>query len=1702
MSYRFRSVISCFFIFSIIIISFAIGSDNIPKTGLNEIERFNPNAPRFGDLVPIEQSSSSFSRPSASLLPLEVPTTVLPPQYFCDYLDYSEGNVAYFWRSPDQYNDFEQGVRLSLQEGYICTLLTAYIGIYGTQQGTHQPADMLVTVYEDNGFGLPGTVLGSTVVPYASLPTTGLAYVPVDLSTLDGGNPLVFDNYGWSQEFHIGCQVYNWEDGDTLFFLSDDGSTTSETRAWENCGGVYGFMYDDWGDNLTFCMGVDVCCNIIPYSVCSTLEYACPPAYYWTNPDAYGDDYFNMRFTGSGADTISRVGVAIYEDGCSGVSDLEIYVWGSDGNGFPDITNELAKVIIPYADIAYYPDYNIVDLYSLGIVVHDDFHVGWSTADPVNGTLAGLSDGGSCGVGRSSEYTGGQFNTMLSDWGADVNFLIFAELCKDPFPECRTINYTCGLAWFWRLPDSYGDIADYQRFSPSGQGCRLEKARIAFYWPSSEAALPLYTYNSEFQVLGADVLTGLPDPTNVIKMTTITPADYVIYPGMTEVDYTLYPDPILFDEDIWFGVESFAPSSDNGIRTLSDNGSCGSRRSAENYNGTMEYMVDGWGDDINFLMEIDVCCMPEPPSPCYSGDDWPTFGKDFARTGASISDLGPDVQSNLSMIWRYINATTQTLLYNPPSIYGDTLVAYMGNEVVAIDMNDGSEIWTRGQDGFEIGAGGMITPTIYNFDAYGTAETYVFIGGADAKSFNCLRLTDGSTVWTRNFTAHNLHFMSFAPNVIVDCGGVPVIIYADDDGNIYAVEALTGNPYTGWTTNPINFGGAIHTNMATDGASVFVGTYASGVIPGTVFAFDACTGNVLWEFTDHQMAIVENTGNLDDNAIEEFQSGITVDFPYIFAPSTFDLKFVPAGNYITGGGLMYAINISDGSYQWVQIGRQVWDGIHLSLGVNHINVAAWNDWNNPGFHELCGVWAYNKNNGQIIFKHTMMSPGPWDLIGMGPVTICVGNAPDWIIATTRWNFINFFRDTDGAQMFHRRWSGYFSPNTYSYGHPSGQIMSDGRLIVFARNNIVCLSAVDDTPRPRLDIRDYEIDVSVPFGMPDHYLINVPDAVGNMGGAPLTLDHIALAPDDNGSLPDMGDVSAVAITTVGADRLDRIEKLSRMYADAFNDDDISDISLNNYSGSSRNNSAFTIPSWVYGIISPVSGTVIPPQGSYNDSANYVDILLDINGTEVPRGATPIYIDIYSNDPDYFLDSAKGSYAFPSDTGLYMTPQLRVNLIGGCLYEDVELAFGVGSSNYWTVWNSTKLADGDITSNEIDGDHTSFWQGGFVFSKQQTEPVPPGKISGIWSGHTFMHQDGWNSGSIGWESILPDPNCYDATCAPNHRTNVLLGEISNDQGETYEAVYGEVVAYAFVDSAQDLCNYDTLGNCTSWNWTDVDISTPPYNDTLTVAFRGCVEVIGVYDQPQLANFIINRMELSGRYAAVNDLYIGAILDYDIPTSDFDVANYDESHSLAYMYPCNTANNAWGCVKIPFGCGFTPMQGAKTVTANQGGWNDSAVWLDSVFAWMQETGLHHQPGTNPTLCAQDSDDREGWFTFGSFDLPLESNGSLTFGTAWFGVPDAEGADDASNYFALADMANKWCGFGRGDLNDDGKIDLVDIAYLIDYVYYGGHGPYPFKHLGDVNASGGDPDASDISVLIDYYFNLSGCLDGAWTLGGYTAP
>ncbi|MDH3939123.1 MAG: dockerin type I domain-containing protein, partial [candidate division Zixibacteria bacterium] len=96
-----------------------------------------------------------------------------------------------------------------------------------------------------------------------------------------------------------------------------------------------------------------------------------------------------------------------------------------------------------------------------------------------------------------------------------------------------------------------------------------------------------------------------------------------------------------------------------------------------------------------------------------------------------------------------------------------------------------------------------------------------------------------------------------------------------------------------------------------------------------------------------------------------------------------------------------------------------------------------------------------------------------------------------------------------------------------------------------------------------------------------------------------------------------------------------------------------------------------------------------------------------------------------------------------------------------------------------------------------------------------------------------------------------------------------------------------------------------------------------------------------------------------------------------------------------------------------------------------------------------------------------------------------------AQFGLHGTSG--DATEVDALAALANKWLGFGRGDVNNDGAIDVGDVVCLARYVNGTGPGPIPFMHLGDVDCDG-DVDMDDVIYLAEFLYNDGPCPCGDW--------
>lgn len=168
------------------------------------------------------------------------------------------------------------------------------------------------------------------------------------------------------------------------------------------------------------------------------------PAYVFRFPDAYGDDWRNMRFTAPADCRLTSALFAFPRRGSgqwtSGDPDLIVCAWRSGADSLPDPAQILARDTVHYGDFAD-RIYNLdsawtggdrqwvrVDLarFAVDLPAGGVFHLGYSAArNSAEDSLAILSDDGSPETDYASEWYNGRFVRLRDSWRG-VNLFIRA----------------------------------------------------------------------------------------------------------------------------------------------------------------------------------------------------------------------------------------------------------------------------------------------------------------------------------------------------------------------------------------------------------------------------------------------------------------------------------------------------------------------------------------------------------------------------------------------------------------------------------------------------------------------------------------------------------------------------------------------------------------------------------------------------------------------------------------------------------------------------------------------------------------------------------------------------------------------------------------------------------------------------------------------------------------------------------------------------------------------------------------------------------------------------------------------------------------------------------------------------------------------------------------------------------------------------
>ncbi len=1614
----------------------------LPYTG------HNPNAISYGDKEHVRLPVAPFTKPASDLEFVSPSISIQTPNGDCNDIDYSGGSAYYYWEIPNTYGTTKYSQKFTPDGA--CTLTAVWVALDQDQMvGT---PDLDLFIYADDGFGFPGAEIDHITILNADLPTSGQVYFGVD------GLDYTFAD---GEKFHVAWGITENSPGDKLVGFSDDGSN-GNSRSTEFWNAAWGKMADNWALDVDFLISASVCYESTGglQTDCYTQSYYCDP--YWV----YGIgsyDYWNERFSVSKPETLKTVRVAFsdyYQSqyGYPLPPSVDIYVWPSVG-GFPDLANPVHVETIDPADLVYYPEFVTIDVSSLDIVFTSDFHVGVSY-DGTQGIVAIQADNSACGVGRSSGYSvaDGVFYSTADIYGDDDNFLMEVDLCKDVYAFCGWVWYhTEGDAGLSISPlPSGGTTARATRVESQLGGCDLSLMDAWFYnHPDAPA-----TYSGQVELfVDADDNGGLPGGTRLL--TVPIDASTIVQGAYNEWDLS---GQVFYDGPIYVGFESLSPT-DNDIQLVVEPGGSG-----HGY-----YKNSGvWGTSGNDPMfYFYICCVPEDGHACVpASEDWPTMGKTFTRENYSLNGIGGmntsnDARCYLTKDWDYVGPNWAQ--YNSPVISDGIMVIAMTNTIVGLDASTGSQIWSVPADNVYLGGSSRTTPTIYNGKVYVT--------GGDAPGISQIDLYTGAIGWQRNLA----NFAVYGPSVILNIGGTEVLYVSDDFGGLYAFDISDGSNF--FATNPFFQGtGFAHKALTCDPINnfLFFGVDAFAGQPN-LYKIDAATGTVALDFVNDGGGFQLTILHPIEPGTEGVYSAMAFEDGYLYMQTAFDPQ---NQNPVTNGGLLYKINTADLSIEWVADANGAVSGAPggVVLDLTSVYYGGWSNWVNGG--DYWGPTSYNKGNGAVNWTQTVTHPNEFQHALSAALLTCETvddpAVPDWLIWGSNDWYVHFLETTAGTEVFYRRFFG----GTALINAP---IMT-GEYLYLSSLDFVAAMKNQATPRPRLQLPSgMEVAVPVPFGLGPSADITFPGIITNNGCADLTVNGITLDANDNGTFP------LTSISTVNPNRNAEMSAIADQMASKYEamvdvtvDNSLSEM-IKKDKASSLNHASFAPPVWITGVVSPTPGTIVPAGAS-------ADIVVNIDGTQLPRGYNAFYAYIDTDDPDFFLD-----YAYMDNSSDYGIPSVKLAVVGGCLLDDFELTFGMGGANYYTDYNTTKIFH-DIGTDpgiSIDGVADAVYGGdGYVFGYLDKY-------------HSVMNwDDPWSNADFEWNGILPDPY-IDDDCDFISGT-ALLARMSTDEGATYTDIYGTILNYAYVDSVQDL-RTTAGGEFSTWNWEYEWVTTlgePPYSDSLTqgFAFRGLVAEYAVTDVPEFSNFIVTRTSLYSRYGnAIDGVYMGGIADFDVGDYTLDKAGYSSKYSASWMYDYTDLTQGWGFIKVPFGGDYAPMKNAINISYS--GWYYSPdPEFDSIY-----TFLANRNGANDPWPVDE--DKRLWWTLGDVSMPawnydpladkddIPDSAFTEIGSVFFGFTDLTDATDEEEYGPTAMFVNKFCGFGRGDVNDDGTINLIDIVYMNASIFHGGNGPFPFEHLGDVNGDG-NYDVLDILYMIDWYFHGGPAPVGDWALPRTTLP
>ncbi len=1276
-------------------------------------------------------------------------------------------------------------------------------------------------------------------------------------------------------------------------------------------------------------------------------------------------------------------------------------------------------------------------------------------------------------------------STMEFYWGLTLDFWFWSEGRTTDQNECH-VPGICGWEWKHCVWNNYS----YYRFSvPSVSGMRDE---IFQTWNAATPCtlLAVDQYMSDPAVIAGDPGlrvsiwsddgAGAPD----VELAYEEIASASIVGGFNTFTFPAF-QPLIMQQGTFhvkLSRASWAGDGDSIYIALDDplTGGCDTPEPcATNFiaNAANGYAITNscvaYGADFELFTELYMCCAaPKTETACTTPgpDTWFTYGHDYGRTSASNMELG--VPCDIELAWS-ANTLNADMRFNNVSVAGGRVFCSDDQTMLCYDLASGALLWSYQDQGNLITGGSMRNnPTIYDGYVYGAGGSFQSIIKLD---------TLGALQWFRGYNSFGgttadwlCDFQRFGVTAVADMGPDRVVFTGDQGGCFWALDDVDGSNWANWATNPVQLpdGGAIYHAPAFDGTNLYVATTA-----GAIYSIDAATGAINWTYNE-----ADGDG---------YWGGCSYDATE---------GMVYASTYNNGGDTPTRVKLDAAT------GVEVWSfgqGRNLyaspTIGRKKVYFAQRDG----------GLLIVNKESGFAEYNFSSDGVGGVDV----PVTLTCDN---YLFAGDENGVWSLLDAANMERVWFRQFGDWVWGTALAYHDIEDKeyavmsIWSDFNT-GYALGGIYAWD-LNATPRPMMEQLVTETTVSVPLGTGVVVGETVPEVFSNLAGcADLNLGPLTPLDNPPTQLKSATTASKVIVTRAAKENIAGAEEASERlvgtdYLSFFNDDgsltkhglmagkapleeaDVEGINTRLLQKARYESSKTRVTNLAASAQTLRTSNVALDVPGPVAGGSTVGLVFDYDGTGLERGTEDDYIEVVHDDPDFT----------PEDGTTQPPVYVTIHYVGGCAFEWHEFLYfnGYDAWRTETVSNFGALADGDVDELGLDwadginggtNSHLLYDGGFFIFQ----DPAVLGA--------SYVQADFYS-----WDRrFLPNPAPYSGVCGIDYQDYI---------GGFGRSVYFDWYAGG---ACPPVLNEDYVD-------VDLEFTAVQYVDTLEAVPTALGLVIteteiGSYDLGtgygdfKLLHY---KVEQRDNTAPMTDMYAGNFCDWD-------VGGFDQ----AVLYPDGGSYAQWDNTSPTVAFGMVMMPGYASLT------NSAGVQADYKLCWAVTNHYRIYPSTctecsffdgsppsadlpgdinfppfimnyngtgyDPEVATEG--DKSGVIAIGPFDIPGAGDGAYDIYMAMIGI-DATSNDPATITAGLESITyrvNKWAGFARGDVNDDGVVDAIDVAYLDAYVASGLTSPliFPYDDNGDVNLDA-TTDAGDVAYLLDYL------MGGAAPLGEWRFP